>query len=156
YDTLCKCVREHQDVLWTVALLQDCFSEPTFAQFTISLVIICVTAFQLVFNSTASVRALSMSCYLLNMIEQIYIYCYEGNELSIESENISRAAYEFPWYTCSVGTRRYVLIMMTRCRRIAKLTAAGFTTLSLASFMSILKASYTFFTVLRQINDKKE
>ncbi|VVC93959.1 unnamed protein product [Leptidea sinapis] len=147
-----KCVREHQDVLRTVSLLQDCFSEPTFAQFTVSLVIICVTAFQL--QTGKPVRMLSMACYLLNMLCQVFIYCYEGNELSIESENISRAAYEFPWYTSSVDTRRSVLIMMTRCCRIAKLTAAGFTTLSLASFMSICKASYSFFTVLKQVEEE--
>ncbi|XP_050675897.1 odorant receptor 94b-like [Leptidea sinapis] len=106
------------------------------------------------FQTGKPVRMLSMACYLLNMLCQVFIYCYEGNELSVESENISRAAYEFPWYTSSVDTRRSVLIMMTRCCRIAKLTAAGFTTLSLASFMSICKASYSFFTVLKQVEEE--
>ncbi|XP_047503803.1 odorant receptor 49b-like [Pieris napi] len=99
------------------------------------------------------VRMASIATYLLNMMEQVFIYCYEGNELAVGSENISRCAYEWPWYTCSVRLRRSTLILMTRCGRTAMLTAGGFTTLSLDSFMRILKASYTFFTVLRQVSE---
>ncbi|CAK1554513.1 unnamed protein product [Leptosia nina] len=205
-----ECVQEHQNTLATVSELQNCFSEPTFAQFTVSLVIICVTAFQLVFKQAKGsnpltwssrrslqlldsverctalmlirqrrlnevkdtrvqygssfatdwqtgkpVRMLSMTFYLLNMVGQVYIYCREGNELSLESEKVSSSAYEFPWYQCPLPVRRSALIMMTRCRRTAKLTAAGFTTLSLASFMGICKASYSFFTVLKQMDEEK-
>ncbi|CAF4907808.1 unnamed protein product [Pieris macdunnoughi] len=148
-----KCIREHQDILDSLNELQRCFSEPTFAQFTVSLVIICFTAFQLTKQIGNFVRMASIATYLLNMMEQIFIYCYEGNELAVESENVARSAYEWPWYTCSVRVHRSTLILMTRCGRTAKLTAGGFTSLSLDSFMRILKASYTFFTVLRQVSE---
>lgn len=50
-DKLRKCVQQHQATLRDVSELQRIFSASIFAQFTVSLVIICVTAFQL-----ASVR----------------------------------------------------------------------------------------------------
>ncbi|XP_045483900.1 odorant receptor Or1-like [Pieris rapae] len=146
-------IAEHQDTLETVNELERCFTQPTFAQFTVSLAIICVTAFQLVFQTGNMLRMLSMTFYLLNMVDQVYLYCREGNELTIESENVSRSAYEWPWYTCSVRVRRSTLILMTRCCRTAKLTAGGFTTLSLTTFVSICKASYSFFTVLKQVDE---
>ncbi|CAG4991786.1 unnamed protein product [Colias eurytheme] len=149
------CVVEHQAILQTVEQLQGCFSEPTFAQFTVSLVIICVTAFQLAFQTGKFVRMLSMTFYLMNMVGQVFIYCYEGNELTVESEQVCGAVYQFPWYSCSAALRRSALVVMTRCRRVASLTAAGFTTLSLASFVSICKASYSFFTVLKQMDEDK-
>lgn len=148
-------VVEHQAALSAVLELQDCFSETTFAQFTVSLVIICVTAFQLVSQTSNMVRLLSMGTYLLNMMFQVFIYCYQGNQLTEESLDIANAAYHCPWYTCSTKFRRDLLFVMIRARRVAKLTAGGFTTLSLASFMAIIKASYSLFTLLQQVEEKK-
>ncbi|CAH4028643.1 unnamed protein product [Pieris brassicae] len=148
-----NCIAEHQDNLETVNELERCFSEPTFAQFTVSLAIICVTGFQLVFQTGNVLRMLSMTFYLLNMVDQVYLYCREGNKLTIESENVSRSAYEWPWYTCSVPVRRSALILMTRCCRTAKLTAGGFTTLSLATFVSIFNVVLKRETIRTIVND---
>ncbi|CAK1579906.1 unnamed protein product [Parnassius mnemosyne] len=150
-----KCVARHQAALHAAVQVQACFSEPTFAQFTVSLVIICVTAFQLVSQTGNLVRLLSMGTYLLNMTFQVFLYCYQGNQLSEESSAVAAAAYDCPWYMCGVPLRRSFLVLMVRCRRVARLTAGGFTTLSLASFMAIIKASYSLFTLLQQVEEKK-
>nr|BAG12814.1 olfactory receptor-like receptor [Bombyx mori] len=101
------------------------------------------------------VRLLSMGTYLMNMIFQVFIYCYQGNKLSVESSEIAGSVYFSPWYLGSVKLRRALLIVMVRSRRVAKITAGGFTTLSLASFMAIIKASYSLFTLLQQVEQKK-
>ncbi|KAM3962685.1 olfactory receptor 63 [Aphomia sociella] len=147
------CIVEHQTALETAVMLQNCFSEPTFAQFNVSLVIICVTAYQLVSQTGNLVRITSMGTYLTNMMFQVFLYCYQGHQLSEESTEISGAAYLCPWYTMSPRLRRDLLIVMTRTRRIAKITAGGFTTLSLDSFMGIIKASYSLFTLLKQVDE---
>ncbi|XP_052741522.1 uncharacterized protein LOC112057728 [Bicyclus anynana] len=149
------CVVQHQKALEAANQLQHCFSEPTFVQLAVSLVIICVTAFQMTAQTSNPIRLLSMCTYLLNMMFQVFIYCYQGNQLSLESEEVAGAAYEFPWYACSVPVRRSVIILMRRCRRVSKLTVGGFTTLSLASFMAILKTSYSMFTLLQQVDSRK-
>ncbi|XP_063826151.1 odorant receptor Or1-like [Ostrinia nubilalis] len=152
---LCACVREHQAALEAAQQIQDVFSEQTFAQFNVSLVIICVTAFQLVSQTGNLVRLMSMGTYLVNMMYQVFLYCYQGNQLSEESAMIAGSAYECPWYLMSISLRRSLLIVMIRTRRISKITAGGFTTLSLASFMAIIKASYSLFTLLQQVEGKK-
>ncbi|XP_050351057.1 odorant receptor 94a-like [Nymphalis io] len=151
-ERLQNCVLRHQTVLAQTRLLQTCFSASIFAQFCVSMVIICVTAYQLAF-STSFTRVVSMVAYLTVMMLQVFLYCYHGNQLVEESEGVSGAAYDCPWYTCSLPIRRSLLLLMTRTRRAARLTAAGFTELSLSSFMSIIKASYTFFTVLQQMEE---
>nr|WCC57444.1 odorant receptor 48 [Papilio glaucus] len=147
------CVQRHQEALHAVVQLQACFSEPTFAQFTVSLVIICATAFQLVSQVGNVVRLLSMGTYLLNMMFQVFIYCYQGNQLSEESVRVAEAAYEAPWQTYGATLRRSLLVVMARSRRAALISAGGFITLSLASFMSIIKASYSLFTLLQQVEE---
>ncbi|CAH2048280.1 unnamed protein product, partial [Iphiclides podalirius] len=83
-ERLRSCVARHQAALLSAEQLQSCFSESTLAQFTVSLVIICVTAFQLVSQAGNVVRLLSMGTYLLNMMFQVFLYCYQGNQLSEE------------------------------------------------------------------------
>ncbi|XP_013143920.1 PREDICTED: odorant receptor Or1-like [Papilio polytes] len=149
------CVLRHQAALNAAVQLQTCFSEPIFAQFTVSLVIICVTAFQLVSQVGNLVRLLSMGTYLLNMMYQVFIYCYQGNKLSEESVGVCGAAYAAPWHTYSTPLRRSLLVVMARSRRPARISAGGFTALSLASFMAIIKASYSLFTLLQQVEENK-
>ncbi|CAK1554514.1 unnamed protein product [Leptosia nina] len=111
-------VVEHQAVLESAAMIQACFSVPILAQFTVSMFIICVTAYQLAF-----------------------------------SEAVSRASYECPWYKCRARVSKALLTVMCRSQRAVRLTAAGMADLSLATFMAIIKASYTFFTVLQRVGD---
>ncbi|CAH1638026.1 unnamed protein product [Spodoptera littoralis] len=151
-----QCVIKHEAALKSTRLIQTCFSYPILAQFTVSAVIICVTAYQLAMelNNGNLVRSIPMASYLLCMMLQVYIYCYQGNQLTEESYDIAGAAYECPWYKCSLRLRRSLLILMLRSRRAVQLTAGGFMTLSLSCFTSIIKASYTFFTVLKQVEDR--
>ncbi|XP_073956091.1 odorant receptor Or1-like [Choristoneura fumiferana] len=156
WSRLRNIVRQHQAALEASSLLQDCFSAPIFAQFLVSMVIICVTAFQLAAQTGNLVRLFSMGTYLLNMTFQVFLYCYQGNQLSEESIEIAGAAYACPWYSCSTRLRRGLLVLMERTRRAARLTAGGFTTLSLTSFMAIVKTSYSLFTVLQQAEESKD
>nr|QRF70982.1 odorant receptor [Semiothisa cinerearia] len=154
------CVRHHQAVLSSARQIQRCFSIPVLAQFTVSMVIICVTAYQLVVELHDTpinvVRLASMSGYLLCMTLQVFLYCYQGNQLMIESTEVASAAYSCPWYLCSLRFRRALLIIMIRSKRASQLTAGGFTTLSLSCFTAIVKASYTFFTVLQRVEDRQK
>ncbi|CAH0691652.1 unnamed protein product [Spodoptera exigua] len=151
-----QCVIKHEAALKSTRLIQKCFSYPILAQFTVSAVIICVTAYQLAMelDNGNRVRSIPMATYLLCMMLQVYIYCYQGNQLTEESYEIAGAAYECPWYKCSLRLRRSLLIVMLRTRCAVQLTAGGFMTLSLSCFTSIIKASYTFFTVLKQVEDR--
>ncbi|KAI5639129.1 7tm odorant receptor domain-containing protein [Phthorimaea operculella] len=152
-ERLRNCVKQHQAALEAAKEIQSCFSAPTFFQFFVSLVIICVTAFQLISQTGNLVRLFSMGTYLLNMMFQVFIYCYQGHHLSEESADVAGYAYKCPWYACSVRLRKMILVIMTRTRRVTKITAGGFTTLSLGSFMAIIKASYSLFTLLQQVTE---
>ncbi|KAL4718094.1 hypothetical protein ACJJTC_015312, partial [Scirpophaga incertulas] len=130
-----SCVEHHLRALEAAQQLQYCFSEHIFVQFMVSLIIICVSAFQLVSVTDNPVRLIAMATYILNMMFQVFIYCYQGNQLTQESSEIAGAVYQCPWYKMSKPLQRSLLIVMTRSQRLAKITAGGFTTLSLASFM---------------------
>nr|CUQ99414.1 Olfactory receptor 34 [Manduca sexta] len=154
HERLRLCILQHQSILESAAKIKTCFSGHILAQFTVSIVIICVTAYTLALETHDNpIRLIAMFSYLLGMMMQVFLYCYQGDYLSEESSDIADAAYECPWYACPIPLRRSLLVIMARSRRVAILTAGGFSTLSLACFVSIIKASYSFFTVLQQVEE---
>ncbi|XP_061383611.1 odorant receptor 13a-like [Danaus plexippus] len=121
-------VMRHQLVLAQVEQLQQCFSVPILGQFAVASFIICVTAYQMAFV-TNLYRLISMASFEIAVTIQVYIYCVAGTSLTIDSDEVSRAAYECPWYGCPASIRRLLLVIM------------------------IMKASYTFFTVLQSTGE---
>nr|ARO70527.1 Odorant Receptor 65 [Dendrolimus punctatus] len=150
------CIQRHHETLDSAVKIQKLFSIPIFTQFSVSSVIMCITAYQLAIEVKQHqvVRVISMLAYLLCMITQVFLYCYQGHQLADESSNIAYAAYECPWYACSIKFRRSLLLVMVRTRRVSQITVGGLTPLSLTCFAAMIKASYTFFTVLQQMEDR--
>lgn len=146
------CIIKHQAILESIAQMRTCTSHCILAQFVSAMVVLCFSSHQLSqVQLTNKWRLAFMLSYLLSMTVQTFAYCYQGHHLSDESLKIADAVYETPWYVCSLPIRRSVLLMMVRSGRAAVLTVGGFTTLSLECFMSIIRVSYSFFTVLQQV-----
>nr|AII01107.1 odorant receptor [Dendrolimus kikuchii] len=153
-ERLRACIIKHQAILESGFQIRTCFSYSILAQFTVSIVILCVSAYQVgEVELDNKLRLVFMIAYLLSMAVQVFVYCYQGNCISEESVEIADTLYEMPWYVCSLSIRKTLLVMMVRSRRPIELTAGGFATLSLGCFMSIIKVSYSFFTVLRQVEE---
>ncbi|XP_026465415.1 odorant receptor 67c-like [Ctenocephalides felis] len=88
--------------------------------------------------------------YLGCMLWQLFLYCWNGNELLIQSWKTAEAAYACNWYNCSATFCDALRLMMLRCSRPIKMTAGSFIDLSLQTYVTIVKASYSFFTVMNQ------
>lgn len=154
-DRLRTCIVKHQAILASVVNIEMCFTYPILSQFTVSIVLLCFSAYNISITELDNVfwYAFVLVC-LLGQVLQIFIYCLQGHYLSDESLEIADTVYETPWYISSVSLRRSLLIIMIRASKPSILTAGGFTTLSLACFISIVKVSYSFLSVLQQVDDK--
>nr|XP_037868150.1 olfactory receptor 47 isoform X2 [Bombyx mori] len=147
-------VIEHQAILDCISELQNHFSPALLVQLLTSVVIICVTAYQLaVEKSSDLLRKFTMASFLFGMSTEMFMFSYQGGHLSHDSMEVATAAYSCPWYTFPTSLKRSLLVIMIRAQQPALLTAGGFTTLSLETFVTIMKASYRFFTVLQEATD---
>nr|XP_037868461.1 odorant receptor 49b [Bombyx mori] len=145
---------EHQAILDCISELQNHFSPALLVQLLTSVVIICVTAYQLaVEKSSDLLRKFTMASFLFAMSTEMFTFGYQGGHLSHDSMEVATAAYSCPWYTFPTSLKRSLLVIMIRAQQPALLTAGGFTTLSLETFVTIMKASYSFFTVLQEATD---
>ncbi|XP_049834160.1 odorant receptor Or2-like [Schistocerca gregaria] len=89
--------------------------------------------------------------YMLAIFGELWLYCWFGDKLMSEGENLTLAIYDAvtSLHECSTSIKRSLLLLMLRSQRPLCITAAGFFPLSRESFVSILNISYSFFTILR-------
>lgn len=90
---------------------------------------------------------------------QNYINCYYGNEVMLQSDSIASAAYVSGWQFSQDRNSRikpYLLILMQRARRPMALTIGKFSNLNLGTFLSVGKASFSYYTFLVNIQSKSK
>ncbi|KAG5883519.1 hypothetical protein JTB14_019287 [Gonioctena quinquepunctata] len=87
---------------------------------------------------------------LVQYLTSIGVICITMFQSTINSE-ISQALYDTNWYEAEISEMKTIIIMMERCKKPIQLKVGGVLQLSYDSFILILKKSYSFLTVLRQI-----
>ncbi|KAK5643621.1 hypothetical protein RI129_007466 [Pyrocoelia pectoralis] len=90
--------------------------------------------------------------YLVAIELQIGLYCFFGNKVTIMGEDISLALYEGDWLSANRSFKKSMLITMLRMKKPIYLTMGKFSPLTLSTFVTIGKGSYSFFAVLKNQN----
>ncbi|CAK1540401.1 unnamed protein product [Leptosia nina] len=130
--------------------LQNIFGGAILVQFGIGGWILCMAAYKIVSLSVLSIEFASMTLFIFCILTELFLYCYFGTELSVESSYIAESVYLMQWLFSGPRFRRSLVLVMERARRPLRPRAARLVPLSLETFLKILKSSYTFYAVLRQ------
>nr|ALR72552.1 odorant receptor OR7 [Colaphellus bowringi] len=159
YLRLKKCAKHHVEIIRFQKALERVFSSIFLAQFATSVMVICNIGFQLVHVQPASVQFALMLFYFIAMNTQLVMYCWYGNEiivkvyhcLSILSSAIRDACYKFEWFDSNMETKKLLLIIMEHSKKHLYLTAGKISVLSLESFTSVMRTSYSYFALLQTL-----
>ncbi|XP_048507801.1 odorant receptor Or1-like [Athalia rosae] len=154
-EQLENCIKHHTDIIYFAREIEAIFSGTIAMQFFVNCIIICMTAFHItqmkIFIPT---EVIGTTMYICCMTYQIFIYCWHGNEIVLHSESVVYAAFMGNWWRCGERYKRALRLLMVRANRPLVLKAGNILTLSLQTFVVILRASYSFFTVLQTSTDK--
>ncbi|XP_078047603.1 uncharacterized protein LOC144475509 isoform X2 [Augochlora pura] len=92
----------------------------------------------------------NVSAYIVICLE-IFVYCCAGEYLNTKSNMIIEAAYQVSWYDLQPNITRQLILLILKSQTGLPLTFGNFSTLSLASFTKIMKASGSYMSVLLAI-----
>ncbi|KAJ8979189.1 hypothetical protein NQ317_016823 [Molorchus minor] len=152
-DVVNYCARYHLDIIHFCDDIENEFCYLVLSQFLSSLYILCFLLFQLsVMPSYLSFEFISMCLYLFLMMYQLFCFCWYGNELMLRSWQFSLDIYESEWLVANNKIKKSLLLMMMRCQRPAKFTAGKFAIISLETYVTVVRASASYFMVLKQMN----
>nr|AQQ73523.1 olfactory receptor 50 [Heliconius melpomene rosina] len=147
-------VKQHKFILDNSMEFKKSLSKPMLAQLTASGFLICFLGYQASVNADPSNAKFFMTLlYILYALFQLFIFCKWCDEIKIQSENIANSVYCSGWekgITAIPGVRACLLLVAIRARRPVIFTAGSLFELSLASYTTIVKTSYSAVTVLRR------
>ncbi|XP_077284425.1 odorant receptor Or1-like [Arctopsyche grandis] len=148
-----ECIKYHQEIIRFVVDQEYVFGYMYLGQFLVAVIVICVSAFQLTLIPI-SIKFVSMIIYLMCMLMEIFLYCYHGNEISIKSVEIVNSAAKCGWYEENSKFTNTLMFLMQRARKPLQVSAGKLFSLSLSTFVSILRSSYSYFTLLQHIHNE--
>nr|QJX74366.1 odorant receptor 89 [Ceracris kiangsu] len=83
---------------------------------------------------------------------QLYFYCWTADVITEQGEALSSAAYSSGWVGSSAGFQRALSVVMARAHRPLVMTAGRLYPITTATFVALMKASYSYYTLLRQLD----
>ncbi|XP_069682447.1 odorant receptor 10-like [Periplaneta americana] len=135
--------------------LEDVFNPMMLAQFLSSSGTLCLIIFQITVMEDAGFGMATFVQFLAISIMQLLLFCWYGNELTFQCESVVRAAYESSWYEASISFKSSLCMMIMRAMKPFRLTGGKLYVMSLDTFVAIMKASFSYFTMLNQLNGSK-
>ncbi|XP_076640647.1 uncharacterized protein LOC143352205 [Halictus rubicundus] len=144
-------VMRHQEIILFTKRIEQLFSYIAFCQLLSSTPLICGLGYQLItavrIENGLPVIVRSFILYFAMCIE-IFVYCFAGEYLNTKSKMIVDAIYETPWYNLQPTTGRRLVLLILKSQVGLPLTCGKFSSLSLQSFASFMKASASYMSVL--------
>lgn len=95
---------------------------------------------------------LKVLVYSVAMTLQVFIPCYYGNQISLNSEKLSTILFHSGWIEKSSNHKRSVMIMMENARKPIRVTAMGFESINIGTFTNILNSAYSLYALFKKEN----
>nr|WPO56469.1 odorant receptor [Leucinodes orbonalis] len=145
---IAECHRHHSLLLKYSKILNELLSPVMFLYVIICSLMICASAIQMTTEGTTTMQRIWLAEYLIALIAQLFLYCWHSNEVLIMSNKVEDGVYVSTWWSRGVRAQRSVLLLAAKLRRSVVFTAGPFTKLTLATFLAVLKGSYSYYTLL--------
>lgn len=86
---------------------------------------------------------------LSTFLTQLTVYSFVGDYLKSQMEEVGLSIYQCAWYVLPAKLRKNVSFIVMRTQSPIKLQAGNFIVVNLSTYMSILKTSLSYLSVLR-------
>ncbi|XP_018369327.1 PREDICTED: odorant receptor 13a-like [Trachymyrmex cornetzi] len=156
-------VMRHEHLNWFAKTIEDSFNMIMLIQMLSCTIQLCFQGFQ-VFrvlinkeeNESMTFQLIFLSIFVGFILVHLYIYCYVGEMLLVQSTEIGLSAYESNWFNVPGKEARNLLLIIHRSTVPLCLTAGKFSTFSLQMFSKIVRTSLGYLSVLLTVTERKE
>ena len=83
------------------------------------------------------------------MLLQTFMYSYVGENLQCQGDDIIQSVYNSSWYQLPTHLSKDLIFVMMRSNTPLQLTAGKFFSMTLATFMDVIKTSASYLSVMR-------
>nr|XP_022902049.1 putative odorant receptor 92a [Onthophagus taurus] len=151
-NSLKNIIHYHWEILKLAKKFDRFFSYLLLSEFFGTLGILCFTMYHASLSDLLSRKAAQDFSYVSTISMQIFLCCYWGNEVARQSEAMALSCTEADFVGADLQFQKDLVFLIRNCQKPIVLTAGNFTELSLKTFVWILRASYSYYMVLRSNN----
>ncbi|XP_029671271.1 odorant receptor 49b-like [Formica exsecta] len=144
-------IQRHRYLITLTRELADLISFILLMELFIISILLCIMGFQFMFalkvNNTVMVGKSLM--VLSAFMTQLTLYGFIGNYLKSEMEDIGLSIYQSAWYNFPENLTKNVIFILMQTKSSVALQAGNFIVVNLSTYVSILKTSFSYLSVLR-------
>ncbi|XP_023247721.1 odorant receptor 13a-like [Copidosoma floridanum] len=145
---LAQSVNHHVNIYEISKSVCTVFSEIIISQFCVSAIEISISVYQLSLHMTNVVESCTYLLYLICMLGQLFVYCYFGNEVHLQSKKINYTIFSINYTPLSIELQKDLTLMNLLSSKPIIISCGPFVRLLLDSFTHIVRISYSTFNVL--------
>ncbi|XP_019883244.2 odorant receptor 13a-like isoform X1 [Camponotus floridanus] len=151
YDRFNALIQRHCYLIMLARKLTDLISFVLLIELFLIGILICIIGFQLILalkvNDIVMIgkSVITLSGFLI----QLTLFSSIGNYLKSEMEDIGLSIYQSAWYSFPRKLTRNVIFILMQVKSPVMLQAGSFIIINLPTYVSILKTSFSYISVLR-------
>ncbi|XP_012526056.1 odorant receptor 13a [Monomorium pharaonis] len=151
YDRFNALIQRHKYLIELAKELAESISLVLITQLFISSVLLCIMGFQFILAlKTHNIVVMGKSFMVLcTFLTQLSVYSFVGDYLKSQMEEVGLYIYQSTWYNFPVKLAKNLTFIIMRTQLPVKLQAGNVIVVNLATYMSILKTSMSYLSVLR-------
>ncbi|BES94503.1 Odorant receptor [Nesidiocoris tenuis] len=146
-------VIHHQQCLRIVRKLESLYSWPFAMYFGAWILVICTATLAFTDDSVDRMTVVICGCFLTGATIQLLMTSRTGDTITYEVDGLMSAIYGTDFHLLNKKEYRYLRIILTRCQQICVIQAVGLFPLSIETFKSIMTSSYSYYTMLKKMNE---
>ncbi|XP_065202499.1 odorant receptor coreceptor-like [Planococcus citri] len=153
YETKLKeCATFHSDLLWLMTEMEQLYRSMILADVLHAIISLSFALFET--GTTESiVGLLKMYSFLLVCIVHQFLNSHYGEMFITAQELVREAAYNSFWYEGTINSRKYMVLILQRSKKMVIMNGGKMYHLCRASFVLFTKTLFSYYMVLRQVTE---
>nr|WJJ63312.1 odorant receptor 12 [Pachyrhinus yasumatsui] len=148
FVTFRSCIQHHQNIIRYVEYFNDSMNALMTFDFLQSSLQFATVFAQVLADQITPVLIACVGFYVLGMLVRLFLYYHYANEVIILSGKLAVAVWNINWYDQPHNVKCMMLVFMLRAQKSLQLQIGPFGVMSLDSLIAILKATYSYVTLM--------
>ncbi|XP_033206186.2 odorant receptor 10-like [Bombus vancouverensis nearcticus] len=143
--------KRHVYLLKLAKMLDDTISSILAVQLFTSCTLICTSGLQFIIALSVGNIVMTIKTFIVlgTLLGQLFAYSYVGDYLNRQMEGIGDSIYSCSWYDIPKSVTKDIIYVIMRAQDPVYLKAGKFFILNMETYMSIIKTSMSYLSVLR-------
>ncbi|XP_037812192.1 odorant receptor 42b-like [Lucilia sericata] len=156
FEELKMCIIDHKNIIQLYNIVAPVISITIFVQFTITATILGTTLINILLFATNFASIVASCFYVLAVVVEIFPLCYYAQCLMDESNRLSDVIFHSNWVDQDIRYRKMLIFFIHRSQKTIEFTAGKLFPITLNSFLSIAKFSFSLYTFIKEMGIKEK